>query len=120
MGVNYITGEAFKPTTANQVEVGIKYNSPDKATKATLSAYDITRKNDKVTAIDWTKQTQTGETTSKGFEISADHRFNDWLNVGVGYGYVDAEKSPRMSLIPSSSAIPRNKLPNTTPHCGQV
>ena len=86
MGVNYITGEAFKPTTANQVEVGIKYNSPDKATKATLSAYDITRKNDKVTAIDWTKQTQTGETTSKGFEISADHRFNDWLNVGVGYG----------------------------------
>ena len=91
LGVNYITGEAFKPTTANQVEVGIKYNSPDKATKATLSAYDITRKNDKVTAIDWTKQTQTGETTSKGFEISADHRFKDWLNVGVGYGYVDAE-----------------------------
>jgi iron complex outermembrane receptor protein len=93
VGSNYLTGEPFKPTTANQFEVGVKYQSDDKNTSATLSAYDITKENEKITAIDWSKQTQTGEITSKGFEVAANHRLTDWLDIGLGYGYVDAEIS---------------------------
>ncbi len=73
--------------------MGVKYQSDDKNTSATLSAYDITKENEKITAIDWSKQTQTGEITSKGFEVAANHRFTDWLDIGLGYGYVDAEIS---------------------------
>ena len=87
----YSTNEPLKPTTANQIEAGVKYVSPDKATKATFAAYDIKKKNEPLNSSDWLTVTQTGEITSKGFEISADHRFNKWLNVGLGYGYVDAE-----------------------------
>lgn len=87
----YNTNEPLKPTTANQIEAGVKYVSPDKATKATFAAYDIKKKNEPLNSSDWLTVTQTGEITSKGFEISADHRFNKWLNVGLGYGYVDAE-----------------------------
>lgn len=73
--------------------MGVKYQSDDKNTSATLSAYDITKENEKITAIDWSKQTQTGEITSKGFEVAANHRLTDWLDIGLGYGYVDAEIS---------------------------
>lgn len=93
VGNNFVTNKPFEPTTANQFEVGVKYASTDNKTKASLAAFDITKKNEKVATVDWTKQTQTGETTSKGFEISADHRFNDWLHAGLSYGYVDAKIS---------------------------
>ncbi|WP_228284708.1 TonB-dependent siderophore receptor [Psychrobacter sp. bablab_jr012] len=92
VGSNFITNEPFKPTTADQLEAGIKYLSPDRATQGTLAVFDITQKNVVVAdEINYRSQTQTGEITSKGFEVSASHMLNDWVDVAASYSYTDAE-----------------------------
>jgi len=92
VGSNFITNEAFKPTTADQLEAGIKYLSPDRATQGTLAVFDITQKNVVVSDyVNYRSQTQTGEIESKGFEVSASHMLNDWVDVAASYSYTDAE-----------------------------
>lgn len=94
VGSNFITGEAFEPTTADQIEIGVKYLSADSKTKATLAAYDITKNNVVVSDyVNYRNQTQTGEITSKGFEVSGSRKVNDWMDLSVGYGFTDAEIS---------------------------
>ncbi|MFP3454501.1 TonB-dependent receptor, partial [Bacillus sp. SIMBA_154] len=57
-----ITDEPFEPTTADQLEAGIKYLSPDRATKGTFAVFDITQKNVVVSDyVNYRSQTQTGE-----------------------------------------------------------
>ncbi|MGE6480264.1 TonB-dependent siderophore receptor [Psychrobacter namhaensis] len=92
VGSNFITNEAFKPTTADQLEAGIKYLSSDRATQGTLAVFDITQKNVVVTNPSNSQQkVQTGEITSKGVEISGSHMLNDWVDIAASYSYTDAE-----------------------------
>lgn len=91
VGSNYITGEAFKATTADQIEAGVKYESADGRSDATLSVFDITQQNVVVAAADYTKQTQTGEIESKGFEVTGSTMLTDWMDVFASYSYTDAE-----------------------------
>ena len=92
VGSNFITNEAFKPTTADQLEAGIKYLSSDRATQGTLAVFDITQKNVVVTNPSNSQQkVQTGEITSKGVEISGSHMLNDWIDIAASYSYTDAE-----------------------------
>ncbi|MGP9492778.1 TonB-dependent siderophore receptor [Psychrobacter sp. AOP7-B1-24] len=92
VGSNYYTDEPFKPTTADQLEAGIKYQSSDGGTKATLAVFDINQQNVVVSDyVNYRDQTQTGEISSKGFEISGSHMLNDWVDVAASYSYTDAE-----------------------------
>lgn len=92
VGSNFITGEAFKASTADQIEVGMKYLSADAKTKALLALYDITKQNVVVSDyINYRNQTQTGEISAKGFEISGSQGVNDWMEISAGYSYTDAE-----------------------------
>ncbi|WP_286740100.1 TonB-dependent siderophore receptor [Psychrobacter sp. UBA3068] len=92
VGSNFITNEAFKPTTADQLEAGIKYLSSDRATQGTLAVFDITQKNVVVTNPSNSQQkVQTGEITSKGVEISGSHMLNDWVDIAASYSYTDAD-----------------------------
>lgn len=92
VGSNFITNKPFEPTTADQLEAGIKYLSPNRATKGTLAVFDITQKNVVVAdEINYRSQTQTGEISSKGFEVSGSHMLNDWVDVAASYSYTDAE-----------------------------
>jgi len=92
VGSNFITNEPFKPTTADQLEAGIKYLSSDRATQGTLAVFDITQKNVIVTNPSNSQQkVQTGEITSKGVEISGSHMLNDWVDIAASYSYTDAE-----------------------------
>lgn len=92
VGSNFITNEPFKPTTADQVEAGVKYLSKDRATQGTLAVFDITQKNVVVAdEINYRSQTQTGEIESKGFEISGSRMLNDWVDLAASYSYTDAE-----------------------------
>ncbi|GAF52353.1 LOW QUALITY PROTEIN: ferrichrome-iron receptor [Psychrobacter sp. JCM 18900] len=89
---NFITDEPFEPTTADQLEAGIKYLSPDRATKGTFAVFDIAQKNVVVSDyVKYTDQTQTGEIESKGFEISGSRMLNDWVDLSASYSYTDAE-----------------------------
>ncbi|MGP5066690.1 TonB-dependent siderophore receptor [Psychrobacter alimentarius] len=92
VGSNFITNKPFEPTTADQLEAGIKYLSPNRATQGTLAVFDITQKNVVVAdEINYRSQTQTGEIRSKGFEVSGSHMLNDWVDVAASYSYTDAE-----------------------------
>ncbi|MGP5209508.1 TonB-dependent siderophore receptor [Psychrobacter alimentarius] len=92
VGSNFITNKPFEPTTADQLEAGIKYLSPNRATKGALAVFDITQKNVVVAdEINYRSQTQTGEIRSKGFEVSGSHMLNDWVDVAASYSYTDAE-----------------------------
>ena len=92
VGSNFITDEPFEPTTADQLEAGVKYLSKDRATQGTLAVFDITQKNVVVSDyVNYRNQTQTGEIASKGFEISGSHMLNDWVDVAASYSYTDAE-----------------------------
>ncbi|SJN24277.1 TonB-dependent siderophore receptor [Psychrobacter sp. JB385] len=92
VGSNFITNKPFEPTTADQLEAGIKYLSPDRATQGTLAVFDITQKNVVVAdEINYRSQTQTGKIRSKGFEVSGSHMLNDWVDVAASYSYTDAE-----------------------------
>ncbi|MGP4974169.1 TonB-dependent siderophore receptor [Psychrobacter alimentarius] len=92
VGSNFITNKPFEPTTADQLEAGIKYLSPNRATQGTLAVFDITQKNVVVAdEINYRSQTQTGEISSKGFEVSGSHMLNDWVDVAASYSYTDAE-----------------------------
>ncbi|WP_299330038.1 TonB-dependent siderophore receptor [uncultured Psychrobacter sp.] len=92
VGSNFITNEPFDPSTADQLEAGLKYLSPDRATKGTLAVFDITQQNVVVTnPADYRQKVQTGEIESKGFEVSASRMLNDWVDVAASYSYTDAE-----------------------------
>lgn len=92
VGSNFITNKPFDPTTADQLEAGIKYLSANRATKGTLAVFDITQKNVVVADnINYRSQTQTGEISSKGFEISGSHMLNDWVDIAASYSHTDAE-----------------------------
>ncbi|MCG3879504.1 TonB-dependent siderophore receptor [Psychrobacter sp. Ps6] len=92
VGSNFITNKPFEPTTADQLEAGVKYLSPDRATKGTLAVFDITQQNVIVTnPADYRQKVQTGEIESKGVEISGSHMLNDWVDLAASYSYTDAE-----------------------------
>jgi len=92
VGSNFITNEPFEPSTADQLEAGFKYLSPDRATQGTLSIFDITQKNVIVTnPANSQQKVQTGEIESKGFEISGSRMLNDWVDLAASYSYTDAE-----------------------------
>jgi len=92
VGSNFITNKPFEPTTADQLEAGVKYLSPNRATQGTLAVFDITQKNVVVAdEINYRSQTQTGEISSEGFEVSGSHMLNDWVDVAASYSYTDAE-----------------------------
>jgi len=92
VGSNSITGKSFEPTTADQLEAGIKYLSADRATQGTLAVFNITQKNIVVSEPpNYVRKTQTGEITSKGFEVSGSHMLNDWVDVAASYSYTDAK-----------------------------
>lgn len=92
VGSNFVTNKAFEPTTADQLEAGIKYLSPDRVTQGTLAVFDITQKNVVVTnPANSQQKVQTGEITSKGFEVSGSHMLSDWVDIAASYSYTDAE-----------------------------
>ena len=69
-GVDSLTGEAFKPTTAKQFEIGIKFRSADGNITATAAYFDLRKQNVVVNTPDFLQYTQTGEVKSQGLELS--------------------------------------------------
>lgn len=84
-GVDTVTGEAFKPTTAKQVEAGLKYRSQDGATQLTAAAFRIKKNNVVVNTPDFMKYTQNGEVRSKGLEVSWNQAVSDQLDFTLAY-----------------------------------
>ncbi|MBS9478946.1 TonB-dependent siderophore receptor [Ancylobacter radicis] len=102
MGTGY-GGVPFEPTTAEQFEVGAKYQPTTFNGLFTISYFDLTQQNVLTTDTAHTStntavtlcssstcQTQTGEVESKGLEISGKAEILPGFNVMVSYAYTDA------------------------------
>ncbi|MGC3835939.1 TonB-dependent siderophore receptor [Moritella viscosa] len=84
-------GNVFVPSTGEQWEAGLKYESADMSKKFVVSLFNITKQNDLTrdptgTAYD---KVQTGETQSRGVEVEANTMLTDNMDLAVSYTYMD-------------------------------
>lgn len=90
-GVDSLTGEAFKPTTAKQLEGGVKYKSTDGRTQLTAALFDIRKRNVVVNTPSFNQYTQNGEVRSRGAELSWNQALSDRLDFTLGLTKLDME-----------------------------
>lgn len=90
-GVDSVTDQTFKPTTAQQKELGIKYQSDDNSITFTSAYFDITKQNVVVNTPDFAQKTQTGEVESKGFEFELKTQITDDFILTTNYTHLDME-----------------------------
>ncbi|VEL97582.1 iron complex outermembrane receptor protein [Alteromonas sp. 76-1] len=90
-GTDSLTDEAFKPTTADQIEVGAKYISDDGATTFTGAYFVLTKQNVVVNTSDFAQYTQNGEVESKGIELELNTRVTNSLSVQANATFLDME-----------------------------
>ncbi|WP_437890164.1 TonB-dependent siderophore receptor [Phytobacter sp. V91] len=83
-------GRAFTPTTAQQREIGLKYQPASFDALFTLAWFDITQK-DVVTYANAYTSYQTGEQRSRGLEFEAKMAVNDNINVTGAFTYTKAK-----------------------------
>ncbi|MFK4445889.1 iron complex outermembrane receptor protein [Caballeronia udeis] len=106
-----LSGTAFVPTTAQQYEVGVKYQPTGYNSFVTVSAFHLTQQN--VLTTDPTNsnfQVQTGEVRSQGFEVEAHASLTSNLQLIFSYTYTNLlnTKSNTSNLDKVPVGIPRN------------
>ena len=92
-GVDSVTNKAFKPTTAQQVEAGVKYINPETGLQVTAAWFDLAKQNVVVNTADFAQKTQTGEVTSEGIELSVMANVTEQFKVQANYSDLDMEVS---------------------------
>ncbi|WP_424630792.1 TonB-dependent siderophore receptor [Bradyrhizobium sp. SYSU BS000235] len=84
----------YKPTTGEQVEVGVKYQPPGTKTLITASVFDITQQNRLTADPDLTHFNnffQTGEARVRGIEFEARTEIKPGFNLIASYAHLDHE-----------------------------
>ncbi|WP_152535344.1 TonB-dependent siderophore receptor [Bradyrhizobium sp. Ai1a-2] len=82
----------FQPTTAEQVEIGVKYAPPGTNMLVTAALFDITQEN--ITTPDPSNplfNVQTGAARSRGGELEVTATLTEGLNLVGSYSYTDTE-----------------------------
>ncbi|WP_330925813.1 TonB-dependent siderophore receptor [Candidatus Sororendozoicomonas aggregata] len=90
-GVDSYTHKTFEPTTADQIETGLKFENLAIGTTLTLAAFDITKKNVVVNTPDFSKKTQNGAVRSKGVELSWTQMVGPSLDVTTALTSMDVQ-----------------------------
>ncbi len=102
------SGTAFKPTTGEQYEVGIKYQPPGYNSFVTVSAYNTTEHNVETTDPNHANfSVQTGAIRARGFEIEGKASLTDGLSLTAAYAYLD-------SIVTSANDGTQGKRPSMT------
>lgn len=87
-------GRAFSPETAEQIEAGIKYQSPQREVEATASLFHITKKDVVITdpsSANYQSDLQVGEAVSQGVELQGRWFINANADISASYTYTDME-----------------------------
>lgn len=89
LGTN-ATGEANKPETGQQYEIGVKYQPPDTKTLLTAAAFNLVRQNLLTADLqNPSLSVQSGEARSRGIELEARTALTDQLNVIASYTHLN-------------------------------
>lgn len=87
--------DPIRPETINSYEVGAKFESPDRRTRANLAVFRYDYKDIQVSIVDSNTNTQTftnaASARGKGAELELSHRFSDVFNLTAGGAYLDAK-----------------------------
>ncbi|CAH1677398.1 Ferrichrysobactin receptor [Hyphomicrobiales bacterium] len=83
-------GNAFRPTTAEQYEVGVKYQPVGHNALFTLAYFDITQQN-VVTALNPLVRYQNGEQRSRGVEFESKFAVTENINLIGAFTHIKAE-----------------------------
>ncbi|KHN63221.1 ferrichrysobactin receptor [Dickeya fangzhongdai] len=102
---------AFKPTTGEQKEVGVKFQPKGSNTLLTVSLFDITQKN--ITSYNSVTKynEQIGKVKSKGVETEVHSQLTPEINLMAAYSYTDAvtkESYTASQVNKAPSSIPRH------------
>ncbi|MBO9558593.1 MAG: TonB-dependent siderophore receptor [Caulobacter sp.] len=91
-GQTDFAGRPFDPVTGNQIEGGVKYESPDKRIYATLAAFEIKRKNALTADPDHLNfSVQGGELRSRGVEFEGRAKLTDRVKLTAAATKLDVE-----------------------------
>ncbi|MBD2783334.1 TonB-dependent siderophore receptor [Xenorhabdus sp. DI] len=82
---------AFKPTTGEQTEIGIKFQPKGHDTLLTLSLFDITQKNVTTSNPVTRFSEQIGKIGSKGVEAEIHSQITPEINLIAAYSYTDTK-----------------------------
>lgn len=99
-------GSAFRPQTGTQYEVGAKWQ-PDAATLVTVTGFHIKESNRPIAdPANPLGQIQSGELTTKGFEIEATRALPDNYDLSINYGYnkLQTRDAPFFDYLPRHNA----------------
>lgn len=103
------SGAAFKPTTAQQYEAGVKYQPPGFNSFVTLAAFQLTQQH--VVTVDSNnvlRQVQTGEIRSSGVELEGHANLAPGLNLIASYSYSNP-------IVTKAGDASRGKIPVNVP-----
>jgi iron complex outermembrane receptor protein len=92
IGGTDFSGNTFEPTTAQQYEIGLKYQPAGLESFVQLSLFDLRQQN-LLTSDDEHSgfSVQTGEIRSRGVEVSGVLALNDSVNLLASYTYTDLQ-----------------------------
>ncbi|EWY42575.1 ferrichrome-iron receptor [Skermanella stibiiresistens SB22] len=86
-------GAAFKATTAEQKEIGVKFQVPNRNAMITASLFDIEQENgvffEVVDGVN--TEVQRGRLRSRGFELEGTATLDNGINLIASYAYTDLE-----------------------------
>ncbi|WP_296253783.1 TonB-dependent siderophore receptor [Pseudomonas sp. UBA4194] len=98
-------GAAFKPSTGEQYEVGLKYQPPGTEMLFTAAAYDLTREN-VVTTNSQFVSTAVGEVQVRGFELEAVGNVNENLKLTAAYTYANSKMTKTTNSFDKNRPLP--------------
>ena len=100
-------GNAFVPTTGEQVEAGIKYQPAGSNLLTTLAVYELTQQNSLTVDPNNTLfQIQQGETKVRGVELEGRWNVTPGFGVYGAYAYIDSEVTESNDLLSLGAQIP--------------
>ncbi|NTV75140.1 MAG: TonB-dependent siderophore receptor [Holophaga sp.] len=101
-GTNFY-GQRYKPLRGEQLEVGLKYQSPSGATTLNAAFYDLKEKNRQVNdPVQPLNMLQAGQTKNRGFELEAKTRIGQSFELVANFDHID--------LDDQLEAVPANQL----------
>jgi iron complex outermembrane receptor protein len=103
-GPGGVIGDPYRPQTGTQFEAGVKWQ-PTPATLVTVTAFHIKERN-RVLYLANNATTQSGELTTKGFEVEASHTLpgNFELLANYGYSKLKSEVNTSLDYMPRHTA----------------
>ncbi|TCV92093.1 iron complex outermembrane receptor protein [Luteibacter rhizovicinus] len=106
-------GKAFEPTTGDQYEAGVKYQTPNGRTLISAAVYQLTQRNALTVDPDHLFfSLQQGKTRTRGGEIEAHVAVTDNFSMTAAYAYTDAKvveandasRGKQVALVPKRQA----------------